>query len=152
MSMGDSTMIHHVFNPANRDQYYEDRAAVIDNQGLSIDQVHNVRGGPHNAVRNALKGADILITNAATAVSSDVRACFPKLVIMLINAQHATFAQATSVFMVYPKLEAGFVVGVDGETLVDCTFASLGNKEASASFFRSFWIMQRNNGASYFTL
>jgi hypothetical protein len=71
---------------------------------------------------------------------------------MLINAHHTTFAQANSVFMAYPKLEAAFVVGADGHTLLPGTFASLGNNEASESYFRSFWTMLRNNRANCFTL
>jgi hypothetical protein len=152
MSMGDATMVYHFNNPVNRNQYYTDRAAVIDNQPLSFDEIHDVRGRRHGAVRNALKDVDILVTNAATATSSDVKASFATPIIMLINAHHTTFAQANSVFMAYPKLEAAFVVGADGHTLLPGTFASLGNNEASESYFRSFWTMLRNNRANCFTL
>jgi hypothetical protein len=152
MSMGDATMVYHFNNPVNRNQYYADRAAIIDNRLLSFDEIHNVRGRRHDAARNALKGVDILVTNAATATNSDIKASFATPIIMLINAHHTTFAQANAVFMAYPKLEAAFVVGVDGETLLPGTFASLGNNEASESYFRSFWTMLRNNRANYFTL
>jgi hypothetical protein len=152
MSMGDMTMLYHLDNPANRNQYYADRAAIIDNRHLSFDEIHNVRGRRRNAVRNVLKGVDILVTNAATATSSDIKASFATPIIMLINAHHTTFAQANAVFMAYPKLEAVFVVGVDGQTLLPGTFASLGNNEASESYFRSFWTMLRNNRANCFTL
>jgi hypothetical protein len=152
MSMGDATMVYHFNNPVNRSQYYADRAAIIDNRLLSFDEIHNVRGRRHDAVRNALKGVDILVTNAATATNSDIKASFATPIIMLINAHHTTFAQANAVFMAYPKLEAAFVVGVDGKTLLPDTFASLGNNEASESYFRSFWTMLRNNRVNCFTL
>ena len=152
MSMGDATMVYHFNNPVNRSQYYADRAAIIDNRLLSFDEIHNARDRRHNAVRNALKGVDILVTNAATATSGDIKASFATPIIMLINAHHTTFAQANAVFMAYPKLEAAFVVGVDGQTLLPGTFASLGNNEASESYFRSFWTMLRNNRANCFTL
>ena len=152
MSMGDANMITYLHNAAGRDQYYADRAAVIDNSALSTEKVHDVRAKRHAAVQRVLRDVDILVTNAATAASVDVKASFSNPIIILINAQHRTFAQALSVLMAFPKLEAGFVVGVDRVTPQNGMFASLGHNEAQHSFFRSFWTMLRNNGASCFTL
>lgn len=152
-SMGDAIMLHHLSNPTQRGQYYADRAAVIDNRALSADQIRGIRARRHEAVRKALQGVDILVTNAATAVSTDVKASFDSPVIMLMDAHQTTFAQAISVFMAYSRLEAGFVVGVDGETqLPGGKFASKDHNEASESFFRSFWATLRLNRASTFTL
>jgi hypothetical protein len=153
MSMGDAKQDYFIVHSQERHQYYLDRANMINNAPGTVDDVHEMQRRCHIVDRKVLGEIDILITDSATAMSEDVKAAFPTPIIMYVNAQSATFAEAAGVFMAYPKMEAAFIIGDPADKRHPTQFASgKGRNEAWLTYGRPLMTMMLNTHTNCFLL
>ena len=124
MSMGDCKQGYFITHPQEAGRYYRDRAKMLNNDVSSVDDVHELVQRCHAVDQKVLGEIDILVTDAATAMSEDVKAAFAAPIIIYVNAQAATFPEAAGVFMAYPRMEAAFVIGDSADQRHPAQFAS----------------------------
>jgi hypothetical protein len=153
MSMGDAKQDYFVRHPQETHQYYLDRANMINDAPGNTDDIHDMQRRYHIVNRKVLGEVDILITDPATAMSKDVKAAFPKPIIMYVNGQAALFPEAAGVLMAYPKMEAAFVIGDTTDSRHPPQVASgEGRNEAWKTYGRPIWTMMANARADCFLL
>ena len=132
--------------------YFRHRREVLDDDilgRLTPNQLRERLQTRQNTVERALDTSDILVTDCATAMTTEVTRAFPQSFIVMTGTHDIHFVKAMSALMCYPNMNALMVCGappVGSDGMVGRLASYAPENEALLSFPRSFWEVLRLTG------
>lgn len=139
-SMADCTADYLLRHSAQREQYYADRASILNPGFIPEDELIAIEERVQRLHQAIFAEQDVIICDYNTAMSSEVVKSLEKHIVILGNTQRTAFSKTAATIVRHSSLDAAILLGYPADQRFGpMQLASRDRNEAMTTFGKSAW-------------